>query len=165
MLAAPGWYVSIWNINTLCYLLRSAALQLVFSCWSRFHTFSPLGNFCLQKWSWVWLSRYLRHAGGNFKTTSMSSALILGAEEEHIVCWEERRWRVKGKRRAREVEELWEAAGFQQVCKDEIRILQVSLQDWYIDLREGERTMSCGQVHYWEPGFEYYFICCSVIVL
>lgn len=73
----------------------------MFSCWSRFHTFSPLGNFVYKnEVEFGWADTF-RRAGGNFKTTSMSSAWILGAEEEHIMCWEERRWRVKGKKEGR----------------------------------------------------------------
>lgn len=37
-----------------------------------------------------------------------------------------------------------EAARIEQVCKGEIRVLQVSLQDWYIDLRES-KTKRCGE--------------------
>lgn len=40
-------------------------------------------------------------------------------------------------------EERREAARIEQVCKEEIRVLQVSLQDWYIDLRES-KTKRCG---------------------
>lgn len=29
-----------------------------------------------------------------------------------------------------------EVAGIEQVCREEIRVLQVSLQGWYIDMRE-----------------------------
>lgn len=36
-------------------------------------------------------------------------------------------------------EESREVARIEQVCREEIRVLQVSLQDWYIDLRERER--------------------------
>lgn len=37
-----------------------------------------------------------------------------------------------------------EVARIEQVCKGEIRVLQVSLQDWYIDLRES-KTKRCGE--------------------
>lgn len=76
-----------------------------------------------------------------------------------------RRKEIMGK--VKEGPEKWRkeaVRGMQQVCKEEIRILQVSLQDWYIDLGDGEQTMRCGQVHYCELGFEYYLICSSVIV-
>lgn len=36
-------------------------------------------------------------------------------------------------------EERREVARIEQVCRGEIRVLQVSLQDWYIDLRESKR--------------------------
>lgn len=45
----------------------------------------------------------------------------------------------EGKSGEREVEGRREVARIEQVCREEIRVLQVSLQDWYIDLRERER--------------------------
>lgn len=58
----------------------------------------------------------------------------------------------KGKegRERTEEEEQEEAARIEQVCKEEIRALQVSLQDCYIDLRE--------KVQDKEVGREFHFI-------
>lgn len=58
-----------------------------------------------------------------------------------------------------------EAARIEQVCKEEIRVLQVSLQDWYIDLRES-KTKRCGEsFNTGELCLEYDFKCRTVIML
>lgn len=44
-----------------------------------------------------------------------------------------------------------EVARIEQVCREEIRVLQVSLQDWYIDLRERGRQRGVErEFHYCE---------------
>lgn len=62
-------------------------------------------------------------------------------------------------------EERREAARIEQVCKEEIRALQVSLQDWYTDLRE-RKTKGCGEsFRAGELCLEHNFKCRTVILL
>lgn len=62
-------------------------------------------------------------------------------------------------------EERREAARIEQVCKEEIRVLQVSLQDWYTDLRE-RKTKRCGEsFSTGELRLESNFKCRTVILL
>lgn len=70
----------------------------------------------------------------------------------------------KGGERWRGGEERREAARIEQVCKGEIRVLQVSLQDWYTDLRE-RKTKRCGETFSTgELCLEYNFKCRTVIM-
>lgn len=63
---------------------------------------------------------------------------------------EEERTRQEAKKRGER--SVWEERGrIEQVCREEIRVLQVSLQDWYIDLRERERQRCAErEFHYCE---------------
>lgn len=87
-----------------------------------------------------------------------------GEERRVGVCAEQVRGEDKTGREKRGArsggEESREVARIEQVCREEIRVLQVSLQDWYIDLRERERDRAAWWERVslpWTQCFEYNF--------
>lgn len=89
-----------------------------------------------------------------------------GEDGRDTVCAEQGRREDKTVRekREREVEGRREVAKIEQVCREEIRVLQVSRQDWYIDLRERGRQRGVErEFHYCEQCFEYHFKWCTVM--